>query len=73
MGERRGINRTLVGKPDGRRPLGRPKHRLKYNIKIDPRKLIWGRGLDISGSGQGQMAGFCEWRNKQSVSNHYTP
>jgi hypothetical protein len=37
MGERRGAYRALVGKPEGRRPLGRPRRRwedntLKYNI-----------------------------------------
>jgi len=33
MGERRGVYRVLVGKPDGTRPLGRP--RSKDNIKMD--------------------------------------
>jgi hypothetical protein len=32
MGERRGVYRVLVGKPEGRRPLGRPRHRWKDNI-----------------------------------------
>ena len=35
MGERRGGCRVLVGKPEGRRPLGRPKRRWEDNIKID--------------------------------------
>jgi len=35
MGERRGIFRVLVGKPEGKRPLGRPTHRQKDNIKMD--------------------------------------
>jgi len=34
MGERRGIYRVLVGKPEGKRPLGRPKHRWENNIKM---------------------------------------
>ena len=34
-GEKRGIYRILVGKPDGRRPLGRPRHRWEDNIKMD--------------------------------------
>ena len=34
MGERRGAYRVLVGKPEGKRPLGRPRHRWKDNIKI---------------------------------------
>jgi hypothetical protein len=42
MGERRGAYRVLVGKPEGTRLLGRPRHRWKYNIKMDMREV--GRG-----------------------------
>jgi hypothetical protein len=35
MGERRGAYRALVGKPEGRRPLGRPRRRWEDNIKMD--------------------------------------
>jgi len=35
MGERRGVYRVLMGKPGGKRPLGRPRLRWKYNIKMD--------------------------------------
>jgi hypothetical protein len=35
MGKRRGAYRVLVGKPEGKRPLGRPRHRREDNIKID--------------------------------------
>jgi len=35
MGEGRDVYRVLVGKPEGRRPLDRPRHRWKDNIKID--------------------------------------
>ena len=35
MGERRGVYRVLVGKLEGKRPLGRPRRRLVDNIKID--------------------------------------
>jgi len=35
MGERRGVYRVLVGKPEGKRPLGRPTHRWEDNIKMD--------------------------------------
>jgi hypothetical protein len=35
VGERRGAYRTLVGKPEGRRPLGRPRRRWEDNIKMD--------------------------------------
>jgi len=34
-GERRGAYRVLVGKPEGKRPHGRPRHRWKDNIKMD--------------------------------------
>jgi hypothetical protein len=42
MGERRGVYRALVGKPEGRRPLGRPRHRWEDNIKMDLRAVGWG-------------------------------
>jgi hypothetical protein len=35
MGEERGLYRVLVGKPKGRRPLGRPRHRCVNNIRMD--------------------------------------
>jgi 3-oxoacyl-ACP reductase-like protein len=35
MGERRGIYRVLVGKPEGKGPLGRPRGRWEDNIKMD--------------------------------------
>jgi hypothetical protein len=41
-----------VGKPEERRPLGRPRHRWKDNIKMDFfGNRVWGYGLDSSGSG----------------------
>ena len=35
MGEERGAYRVLMGKPEGKRPLGRPKHRWVDNIRMD--------------------------------------
>ena len=35
MGERRGVYRVLVGKPEGKRPLGTPRRRWEDNIKMD--------------------------------------
>ena len=35
MREGRGVHRVLVGKPEGKRPLGRPRHRWEDNIKMD--------------------------------------
>jgi hypothetical protein len=34
MGDRRGVYRVLVGKPEGKRPLGRPRRRWEDNIKM---------------------------------------
>jgi hypothetical protein len=39
MGERKGAYRILVGKPEGKRPLGRPRRRWEDNIKMDLRKI----------------------------------
>jgi hypothetical protein len=44
MGEDRGVYRVLVGKPEGKRPLGRPRHRWKDNIKMDIQEGGWGHG-----------------------------
>jgi hypothetical protein len=38
----RGAYRVLVGKPEGRRPLGRPRRRWEDNIKTDLREVGWG-------------------------------
>ena len=42
MEEGRGVHKVSVGKPDGKRPLGRPRRRWEDNIKIDLQKV--GRG-----------------------------
>jgi len=42
MGERRGIYRVLVGKPEGKRPLGRPRRRWEDNIKMDLQEVECG-------------------------------
>ena len=46
MGERRRVYRVLVGKPVGKRPLGRPRHRWEDTIKMDLQEVGWGHGLD---------------------------
>jgi hypothetical protein len=38
MGEGRGVYRALVGRPEGKRPLGRPRNRWEDNIKLDFRE-----------------------------------
>ena len=45
MGERKGVCRVLVGKSDGKRPLGRPRRRWEDNIKMDLQEVGCG-GMD---------------------------
>jgi hypothetical protein len=45
MGEKRNAYRILVGKPEGRRQLGRPRRRWVDNIKMDLREIGW-NGID---------------------------
>jgi hypothetical protein len=45
MGEGRCAYRILVGRPEGRRPLGRPRRRWEDNIKMDVQEVGWG-GMD---------------------------
>jgi len=45
MGERKGVYRVLMGKPEEKRPLGKPRHRWKDNIKMDLQEVGCG-GMD---------------------------
>jgi hypothetical protein len=45
MGERRGVHRVLVGKPEGKRPLGRPRYRWEDNIMMGLQE-VGCRGMD---------------------------
>jgi hypothetical protein len=45
MGEERGVYSVLVGKPEGKRPLGRPRHRWEDNIRMDLQEVGCG-GID---------------------------
>jgi hypothetical protein len=60
MGERRGARRLLVGKPEGKRPLRRPRCKWGNNITIDLQEL----GIDFSNSGEGQRASSHERGNE---------
>jgi hypothetical protein len=42
MGEGRGAYRVLVARPEGRRPLGRPRRRWENNIRMDLQEVEWG-------------------------------
>ena len=50
MGELRGVYRVFVGKPEGKRPLGRRRRRWKDNIKMDLQEVGFGV-IDGAGSG----------------------
>jgi hypothetical protein len=45
MGEERKLYKVLVGKPEGKRPLGRPRHRWEDGIRMDHREIVLG-GVD---------------------------
>jgi hypothetical protein len=45
VGEKRNAYRIIVGKPEGKRPLGRPRIRWEDNIRMDLRERKW-RGMD---------------------------
>jgi hypothetical protein len=55
MGEERGVYRVLVGKPEGRRPLGRPRRRWMNNIRMD---------LQEVGCGYMDWIGLAQDRNR---------
>jgi hypothetical protein len=69
MGEKRNAYRLLVGKPEGKRPLGRPRRRWVDNIRLDLGEVGWG---DVD------WIGLDEDRNRwragvNSVSNLWVP
>jgi hypothetical protein len=45
IGEERKVYKVLVGKPEGKRPLGRPRRRLEDVIRMDLREIGWGMDL----------------------------
>jgi hypothetical protein len=51
IGEKKNAYRSLVGKPEGKRPLGRRRHRWEDNIRMDLREIGWG-GMDWIGLAQ---------------------
>jgi hypothetical protein len=51
MGQERKVYRVLMGKPEGRRPLGRPRRIWEDGIRMDHREIGWGCGLNSTGSG----------------------
>jgi len=69
MGDRRGVYRFLVGKPEGRRPLGRRKRRWEDHIKLDPQEVGCGDMDWIYVVQDGyKVAGTCDCGNEPSGS-----
>ena len=64
MGEDRGVHRVLVGKPEGKRPLRRPRRRWEDNIKIDLQEVGGGRGdwMELAQDRDGWRALVCTVR-----------
>jgi hypothetical protein len=69
MGEERKVYNVLVGKPEGKRPLGRPRRRWEDGIRMDLREIGLGRyGLDSTDSGQRPVVGCGECGDEPSGS-----
>ena len=62
--ERRGVCRVLMGKPEGKRPLGRPRRRWEDNIKMDLQEVACGNMDWVDLAQIGQVAGACEYGNE---------
>jgi hypothetical protein len=65
LGEGRDVYRVLVGKPEGKRPLGGPRRRWEDNIRMDLWKVGCGC-VDWIGLAQDRQAGNCECGNEPS-------
>jgi hypothetical protein len=63
MGEKRNEYRSLVGKREGKRPLGRPRRRWVDNIRMDLSEVGWG---DVDWIGLAQVESSCECGNEPS-------
>jgi hypothetical protein len=68
MGEERKVYRVLVGKPEGKRPLGRPRLRWENGIRMDHMEIGWEGEVDPTGLGYGPMVDCCEYGDKASGS-----
>ena len=66
--ERRGTHMALLGKPEGRDHLDDPGVEGNIMLKLIYNKWDEANGLDWSGSGYGQMPGFCECDNEPPLS-----
>ena len=69
MGQGRGVYRVLVGKPEGKRPLGRPRRGWEDNIKMDLQE-VGGGCVDWSWFRIGTDGGTCEYGDEPSGSKN---
>jgi hypothetical protein len=69
MAEKRNAYRILLGKPEGKRPLGTPRRRWEDNIKMDLRDIGWGgmNWIDLA-QDRGPVEASCEHGNEPSGS-----
>jgi hypothetical protein len=58
MGEERNVYRVLMGKPEGKRPLERPRRRWEDGIRMDLREIDWGSVIVYSWLRIGTGGGF---------------
>jgi hypothetical protein len=63
MGKKRNAYRIFVGRPEGKRPLGRPRRRCENNIKMDLREIALG-GIDWINLAQDSDQNCCEHGNE---------
>jgi hypothetical protein len=63
-----GVYRVLVGKPQGKRPLGKSSRRWEDNIKMDLQEVGWGAWTGLFWHMIGQIAGTCKRCNAPSGS-----
>jgi hypothetical protein len=68
MGEGRNVYRVLVGKPEGKRSLGRPRRRWEDGIKMDLREIGWGGWSGFTWLSIGTAVGCCECGDEPSGS-----
>jgi hypothetical protein len=67
MGEERGMHRVLVGKPERKRPLGRPRRRCENNIKMDLQEVGRGYWMELAQDRDGW------WAHVSTVKNLRVP
>jgi hypothetical protein len=69
MEEERGAHMVLMGKPEGKRPMGRPRRRIEDNIKIDLQEVGEGCGdwMELA-EDRDRLAGTCEYGKEPSGS-----